>query len=119
MQTLACDMFTPAPYAHPNELDLKRIERGLHKRRRYRYVTPRVLPTDTGYIIESPCCSRNIDADGGPVDVALILFDDAGGGLRLFSKNHAQSRWVFHSRYTRLVELLDTLNADLRREFWQ
>jgi hypothetical protein len=115
----AFDVFSPAPSAHPNELDLGRIKRGLRKRLRYRYVTPRVLPVDNGYRIESPCCSRNIDAQGGPVDVALILFDDAGGGPQLFSKNHAQSCWEFHSQYTRLAELLDALNADPERAFWQ
>lgn len=47
--------------AHPNELDRKRIERALISRKHYRYVLPSVTPVKAGYLIESPCCSRNID----------------------------------------------------------
>ena len=60
--------------AHPNDFDRKRIERALKARKRYRYVTPRVAAVTDGYRIESPCCSRNIDPDGGVVDVALLLY---------------------------------------------
>ena len=63
------------PFAHPNDLDRKRIERALKSRKRYRYVTPSVTTTIGGYQIESPCCSRNIDRDGGVVDVALLLHE--------------------------------------------
>ncbi|MGL1489203.1 hypothetical protein ACSTJH_00065, partial [Vibrio parahaemolyticus] len=50
--------------AHPNEFDCKRIERALRSRRRYRYVSPKVSCVSGGYLVESPCCSRNIDAEG-------------------------------------------------------
>jgi hypothetical protein len=59
--------------AHPNELDRRRIERLLKRRKRYRYVSPTVEAVTSGYRVESPCCSRNIDREGGVVDVALLL----------------------------------------------
>ena len=83
----------PRRFGHPNDLDRKRIERALAKRARYRYVLPRVLPEARGYRIESPCCSRNIDAEGG-----VILVGDhfawssrepavAGTKLNIVAKN--------------------------------
>jgi len=53
--------------AHPNELDRRRIERALGSRKRYRYVSPIVRGVTGGYLVESPCCSRNIDAEGGVI----------------------------------------------------
>ena len=62
MQTgYSCTGHVVRPFAHPNDLDRKRIERALKVRKRYRYVTPNVTTTVGGYRIESPCCSRNID----------------------------------------------------------
>jgi hypothetical protein len=104
---------------HPNDLDRKRIERALKTRKRYRYVTPSVLPAVSGYRIESPCCSRNIDAEGGTIDVALLTYDAEPGGWRLYHKDHAAGTWVFHSAYERLPALLDQLNKDEERVFWQ
>lgn len=104
---------------HPNDLDRKRIARALMARKRYRYVTPDVLGVDRGYRIESPCCSRNIDAEGGPVDIALIEFQEGSCGWRLYGKNHDRGIWEFHSSYDRLADLMDWLNADPERRFWQ
>ncbi|MGY3371859.1 hypothetical protein ACVWZL_008984 [Bradyrhizobium sp. GM2.4] len=56
---------------HPNELDRKRIERALISRKH----SPSVTPVKAGYLIESPCCSRNIVNDGGQIDVALFHYD--------------------------------------------
>ena len=41
---LSATLSQPAvrPFAHPNDLDRKRIERALKSRKRYRYVTPSV-----------------------------------------------------------------------------
>ena len=72
--------------AHPNEFDRKRIERAIKARKRYRYVTPRVAATANGYRIESPCCSRNIDPEGGVVDVALLLYDADRASMAAFPK---------------------------------
>ena len=105
--------------AHPNDLDLKRIERSLKSRKRYRYVRPLVSGVDGGYRIESPCCSRNIDPEGGVIDVALLLHDPQRQAWHLYRKNHASGTWEHHSDYTRLVDLLELLNADPERKFWQ
>jgi hypothetical protein len=105
--------------AQPNDLDYKRIERSLQSRRRYRYVAPLLLKTASGYRIQSPCCSRNIDPDGGIIDVAMLLFDDGGRCWRLLRKNHALGEWELDSEYARLAELLSYLNEDPDRRFWQ
>jgi hypothetical protein len=105
--------------AHPNTLDLKRIERALKRRKRYRYVSPRVSAVAGGYRIESPCCSRNVDPHGGIVDVALLLHEAEAGGWQLFRKNHDNAIWEFHSSHERLIDLLEHLNADVERKFWQ
>lgn len=105
--------------AHPNELDRKRIERAIEARKRYRYVSPHVVPMEGGYLIESPCCSRNVDPEGGMVDVARILCDGTRGPWRLFRKDHIRNEWEFYGTYLRLNALLDHLNADPERKFWQ
>ncbi len=98
MQSAVLSRKAARPFAHPNDLDRKRIERSLQTRKRYRYVTPQVMTTVGGYRIESPCCSRNIDKDGGVVDVGL---------------------WQLDSTHERLPPALERLNADPERTFWQ
>ncbi|MFG1461881.1 DUF3024 domain-containing protein [Xanthobacter sp. DSM 24535] len=104
---------------HPNELDRRRIARGLKARKRYRYVEPSVEDVEGGYRIASPCCSRNIDAEGGIIDVALLLFESEGRTWRLFWKNHRSGNWELHSVHIRLDSVLDQLNIDEERTFWQ
>ncbi|MHC4046157.1 DUF3024 domain-containing protein [Bradyrhizobium xenonodulans] len=105
--------------AHPNEVDRKRIECALGSRRRYRYVSPSVKPVKGGYLIESPCCSRDIDKDGGVIEVALIHHDAVCGLWKMFWKDHARGIWQFHSVHQRLSAATDELNADLDRVFWR
>jgi hypothetical protein len=105
--------------AHPNELDCRRIERALQSRQRYRYVSPNVSGVAGGYLIESPCCSRNIDAEGGVIDVALLHHDGASGTWHLFRKDHERGVWVLHSTHQRIVSVTNVLNADPERVFWQ
>jgi len=107
------------PFAHPNDLDRKRIERALKSRKRYRYVTPSVLTAVGGYRIESPCCSRNIDAKGGVVDVALLLHDPDHAKWELFRRDHTKGLWQLDSIHERLPLALERLNADPERRFWQ
>lgn len=111
------DAAVPMRAPHPNELDRRRIERLLKSRQRYLYVEPKVVPVVGGYRVESPCCSRNVDPDGGVVDVALIQFSD--GNWRLFRKDHTGETWAFHSNFPRLGDLLELLNVDADRQFWQ
>jgi len=104
---------------HPNDLDRRRIERALESRKRYRYVSPCVVATADGYRIESPCCSRNVDPDGGIIDVALLVYASDLYGWHLYRKDHVSGNWCFSATYARLQDLLDYLNADPDRQFWQ
>lgn len=104
---------------HPNEIDLKRIERRLADRCRYRYVSPQVSPVPNGYEIRSPCCSRNIDKSGGMIDIAKLEYEQDGRSWRLYRKEHEGGSWLLHDVYTTLSELLDELNRDPERKFWQ
>ncbi|MBB6308083.1 hypothetical protein [Xanthobacter tagetidis] len=105
--------------AQPNDLDKRRVERALKTRRRYRYVEPAVQPVPGGYRIESACCSRNIDPDGGIVDIALLLFDEEQGQWDLFRKDHGKGLWAWDCRHARLSAVLDVLTFDEHRKFWQ
>lgn len=107
------------PPAHPNELDLRRIERAIRDRARYRYVTPRVVAAANGYLVRSPCCSRNIDPDGGEIDVAWVRWCDVQRGWELLGKDHGGDRWIADSAFARLPDLLARLNHDPDRKFWQ
>lgn len=104
---------------HPNEVDLRRIASTLQKRARYRYVPVSVLPEKNGYRVVSPCCSRTIDPDGGDIDIALIEFDEPTNVWKLFSKNHVNGVWYLHLRAETLCQLLERLNEDPARQFWQ
>jgi hypothetical protein len=104
---------------HPNELDVARIARAIAARKRYRYVSPTVLPVEDGYVIRSACCSRTVNPDGGEIDVALLRWHE---GLRMWSlhrKDHRADCWIEDSRFSRLPELVARLNADPARLFWQ
>ncbi|HTO59805.1 MAG TPA: hypothetical protein VMM15_00980 [Bradyrhizobium sp.] len=105
--------------AHPNELDRRRIERALNTRKRYRYVSPDINPVAGGYLVTSPCCSRNIDAEGGIIDIALLRHEAASDTWQLFRKDHARGIWDLHSVHRRLSSATDELNADPERTFWQ
>ncbi len=104
---------------HPNDVDRKRIERALAGRERYRYVTPAVRPTERGYRIESPCCSRKIDEQGGIIDIARIEYAPESSGWRLYRRDHRMNDWEFYAEYATLAALLSELNQDQRRIFWQ
>ncbi len=104
--------------AHPNDVDRRRIERALAHRLRYRYVRPRVQGLVNGYCIESPCCSRNVDEQGGTILIAWIEFVPASGRWRLYRRDHAQRAWRHHAEYVALAALLGEINTDRGRVFW-
>lgn len=108
----------PSDATRSHDLNFRRIARALADRKRYKYVTPRVVAVNGGYRIESPCCSRNIDTEGGVIDVALIL-SGAEPGWQLYRKDHAQGQWLLDSAHTALPALLERLNCDPERIFWQ
>ncbi len=106
-----------------------RVERGLRQRVRYRYVQPQVLREGEGLRIESPCCSRNVDPDGGVIDIALLLPassralsgqppDKTVQGWSLYARDHAAGTWMLQHESEQLDELLDLLCVDARRMFW-
>ncbi len=98
-------------------LDAARIERALPRRTRYKYVQPRVEREGLGWRIVSPNCSRNIDPEGGEIDIAWLVPKNEGGWL-LHARNHLDGCWRL-SRQGPLHELLELLCADPAREFWQ
>jgi hypothetical protein len=104
---------------HPNEFDLRRIRHMLEQRVRYRYVTPVVQPIPGGYLVVSPCCSRNIDSSGGIIDIARIAYLQSEGVWQIYRKDHRQAVWKLHSATTTLQELIASLNEDPSRVFWQ
>ncbi len=104
---------------HPNELDRRRIERALESRKRYRYVTPQVHPAENGYVIRSSCCSRNIDPEGGIIDIAKLEFNHDRHCWRLYHKDHEIGYWIMQGEYPSLPMILELLNQDPDRRFWQ
>ncbi|MGV8891571.1 MAG: DUF3024 domain-containing protein [Burkholderiaceae bacterium] len=103
----------------PNELDLRRIVRRLETRVRYRYVAPLVHACERGYRIVSPCCSRNIDATGGIIDIAQIEFDEVTQQWNLYYRDHDKNNWLLFMCTAQLDRLMDSLNEDPLRVFWQ
>jgi hypothetical protein len=101
-----------------NAFERKQIELAIRKRKRYRYVRPRMRMAAEGLVVESPCCSRRVDPGGGVVDVALVQHLRAGA-WRLYSKDHSTATWKLHSLHERLAELLEPLRDDPERVFWQ
>lgn len=98
------------------DLEGRRILRALRQRVRYRYVQPRVVREDEGWRVVSPCCSRNIDASGGEIDIALLRAE--APCWRLYARDHAQGCWVEVDRSASIHELLDALCLDPQRLFW-
>jgi len=112
------EIATPSSARHPNELDQRRVTRALLGRHRYRYVTPTVRTVEHGYLITSPNCSRNIDADGGEIEIALVQFEEASARWRLFYMNHVRHGWSLGAEANQLTELLSELCQDPLRRYW-
>ena len=53
------------------------------------------------------------------MDVALLLYDPDASAWKLFRKDHERQAWELHSAGERLASLIDALNADPERKFWQ
>ena len=107
-----------APDTKVSSLDARRIENALAARARYKYVKPRVEREGLGWKVVSPNCSRNIDPQGGDIDIAWLVPHNGGGWL-LFSRDHAQDCWQLRHHKASLPAVLDHLCADPAREFWQ
>jgi hypothetical protein len=98
------------------EIDGRRIERALRDRVRYRYVRPQVRREAEGWRIVSPCCSRNVDTEGGMIDIALL--QPVPAGWRLYARDHEQDCWHEYEESDKLYDLLDAICLDPLRVFW-
>lgn len=103
-------------------LDAARIERALSRRTRYRYVQPRVQAQSPqpGWIIVSPNCSRNIDPNGGDIDIAWFepIEDRPPVQWRLHRRDHAQACWVPTAEGLTLSQALALVCSDSLGIYW-
>ena len=102
--------------ANVHDLTARRIERALARRLRYRYVQPVVTACDRGWLVSSPCCSRNVDPEGGEIPIAR--FEKVKGGWALHAHQHAEGRWVLHSQSEHVADLIELVCQDEARLFW-
>lgn len=103
--------------ARIHDMDRVRIERALRHRVRYRYVQPQIERSEWGgWVITSPCCSRNIDPNGGVIDIAWV--EPVEDAWALYFKDHVHDRWVLHDESRHLQPLLDEICVDPMRVFW-
>lgn len=105
-----------SPVVSERELMRRRIVRALNDRKRYRYVKPAVTTTEDGWLITSPCCSRNVDPEGGVIDIARLTRNETQ--WQLHARSTDRSSWTLHSTAARLEILLQHLCADEERVFW-
>ena len=111
---------SPAPPSGASvfDLDLRRIERALSHRTRYKYVHPRVEREGAGWKLVAPNCSRKIDAQGRDINIASFQ-PDSQGHWQLYARDHAAQCWrLKHSGLT-LTQALEQVCVDVDREFWQ
>lgn len=94
-----------------------RIQRSLRARLRYRYVRPHVKREGAGWKIVSPNCSRNIDPDGGEIDIAWFEPLPAGRWL-LHARDHASAAWRPVCGTRDLTSALEIVCADESRVYW-
>ena len=106
---------SPGRVVPAEEVTFRRVVRALRARRRYRYVKPEVRREGDGFVVLSPCCSRNVDASGGVIPIAWL--QRAGPGWRLVRRDHAQGLWV-SCREGSLASVLELLCDDPERVFW-
>lgn len=93
------------------------IARALKDRVRYRYVRPKVLHDGESFRVEAPCCSRNVDPEGGVIDIARLT-PAANGSWALAVRDHAAKAWVPYADGLSLAQALDTVCVDADRRFW-
>ena len=82
-------------------------------------VVASVEPATSGYRIVSPCCSRTIDQSGGIIDIARLEYDESLALWQLYGKDHARNQWRLYFNAHRLAPLMNFLNEDPTRVFWQ
>jgi hypothetical protein len=100
-----------------SSLTLRRLQRALRERVRYRYVKPLVVQEGDAFRIQSPNCSRKVDPRGGVIDIALLV-PHKGSRWCLCARNHAEGAWVPQLQNAALDDALDALCADPDRQYW-
>ena len=98
------------------DLIVRRINVAIESRVRYRYVKPVVFQVGNAYQISSPCCSRNIDPEGGVIDIARL--EKQSDQWVLFMRNHQIKAWEEYAQSELLEGLLDLICVDAARVFW-
>jgi hypothetical protein len=111
--------FPDMAVTQPNEVDFHRIRRGLERRKRYRYAQPEIHCIADGYEIVSTCSSRTVDPQGGVIDIARLIYQHYAGIWELYRKDHDIGLWILHGEYLGLPRVIDILNEDFDRRFWQ
>ncbi len=106
----------PAPRGAVLDFERARLARSLRSRSRYRYVRAGVSAVAGGYEVSAPCCSRNVDPDGGVIGIARLL--RTAGGWQLERRDHAAGSWVLYAVDDSLDEVVAMLNSDPERVFW-
>lgn len=94
-----------------------RIERGLRRRMRYRWVKPRVEAEGSGWKVVSPNCSRRVDPQGGEIDIAWLLPAEQGQWL-LHVREHVNGPWRLEDRAAGLDAALQRLCRDPLGRYW-
>ncbi|MEN9891261.1 MAG: hypothetical protein RLY78_1556 [Pseudomonadota bacterium] len=111
-----------SPSARILSFDQARIERALPGRARYRYVHPWVVAVDAraggGWKIVSPNCSRNVDPEGGEIDIAWFE-PVADGRWNLHARDHAGRCWTLRAQGLPLADALALVCEDRGRDYWQ
>ena len=111
-----------------------RLEHALRERKRYRYVHPEVQHEAPYFRVQSPCCSRNVDKDGGVIDIALLAPPGSpapaqarkaegvpvpeAGDWRVYARDHRFDLWVLQGCAPHLQTLLALMCEDPQRVFW-
>lgn len=106
----------PSVLVAEHELVRRRVMRAIKQRRRYRYAKPTVQTVEAAWLISSPCCSRNIDPEGGVIAIARI--ERLGEDWRLFRYDYTEAVWVLYGEYLDLDALLRVICVDKERLFW-
>jgi hypothetical protein len=107
----------PAADGPVREIFVWQLLKAIGQRQRYKYVQPRIEREGAGWKIVSPNCSRNIDPEGGEIDIAWLV-PVADGQWQLHGRDHVLKRWVLLLQAGQ-QDVIERLVQDERREFWQ
>ena len=61
----------------------------------------------------------HIEADGGVIDIARLEFRQDRNNWWLYHKDHEIGHWIMEGEFPTLPAVLELLNQDPNRRFWQ